>query len=240
MVSSDRRLNIAAGRAAVARSNGPLPGVRLTAIDSGQPFPGSVAEISGRSLFLLAPRTSERARQVPLHLPFGTSRRTKISLASAKRVNASARKTLLCRVARLGHPKMPQRPKLNNSWWALGWVRTAQSPGDYPSARQRKGSPAGYNYRTALPGISVGRRCGTEAPRPSVRAAFSGITYRCERGPARCPTIVKSKNSFVTRWQECQPRSNPGFRAQNERHRQIEMGRACHKAFSWARRRKQR
>ena len=63
-----------------ARSIGqPRPDARLTTTDSGQPFPGSVAGIPDRWLFLLAPRTCERARQVPLHLPFDTSRRTKIS-----------------------------------------------------------------------------------------------------------------------------------------------------------------
>ena len=63
------------------------PGVRLTAIDSKRPFLGSVAGISDRSLFLLAPRTCERARQVP-HLPSDTSRRIR---ASALKTTRAAR-----------------------------------------------------------------------------------------------------------------------------------------------------
>ena len=62
-------------------------GVRLTAIDSERPFLGSVAGISDRSLFLLAPRTCERARQVP-HLPSDTSCRTR---ASALKTTRAAR-----------------------------------------------------------------------------------------------------------------------------------------------------
>jgi hypothetical protein len=67
----------------------PRPDVRLIAIDNGQPFPGSVAGISGRSLFLLAPRTFERARQVPLRLPSDTSRRTRVSALKAGRAEAA-------------------------------------------------------------------------------------------------------------------------------------------------------
>jgi hypothetical protein len=76
--------------ASIPRSNGPRPevrpprpDVRPKALDSGQPFPGSVAGISDRSLFLLAPRTYEHAQQVPLSLPSDTSRRFLRYLATA-------------------------------------------------------------------------------------------------------------------------------------------------------------
>jgi hypothetical protein len=87
------------GGGAGPRSNGPRPEVRLTrpdvrlkAIDSGQPFPGNVAAISDRSLFLLAPRTCERARQVPLSLTSDTSRKTRVSALKTVRAARQLRR----------------------------------------------------------------------------------------------------------------------------------------------------
>src|SRR5271167_1584906 len=92
--------------ASVPRSNGPHPevrppraDVRLKALDSGQPFPGSVAGISDRSLFLPAPRTYELAHQVPLSLPSDTSHRTKVPQRARYPIKCVSQETLTLETA---------------------------------------------------------------------------------------------------------------------------------------------